>query len=113
MRTIGDPWRRLRIGYVSPHFRSHAVNFFVEPILDSHDHTAVEVFCFADSMRSDDVTRRLQRHADHWYDIVGQNDEQVAKLVRRQRIDILVDLTGHIHGGCRMLLFGASRRRFR
>src|SRR5262249_49565014 len=32
------PDRRLRIGYVSPYFRDHAVNFFTEPLITSHDH---------------------------------------------------------------------------
>ena len=27
-----DPARRLKVGYVSPFFRDHAVNFFIEPI---------------------------------------------------------------------------------
>ena len=40
--------RRLRVGYVSPHFFAHAVNSFVEPILASHDRAACEVFCYSD-----------------------------------------------------------------
>ena len=38
-----DPERRLRVGYVSPHFCDHAINFFVEPILASHDRARIEV----------------------------------------------------------------------
>jgi predicted O-linked N-acetylglucosamine transferase (SPINDLY family) len=99
-----SPDRRLRIGYVSPHFRDHAVNFFTEPILASHDHTQFEVFCYSDVARADDTTRRLQGYADHWRPIHGQGHEQVSRLIRADQIDILVDLTGHI-GENRMPVF--------
>jgi protein O-GlcNAc transferase len=101
------PDRRLRLGYVSPHFRAHAVNFFSEPILASHDHTACEVFCYSDLSpdQEDETTRRLRGYADHWRSTLGQGDNQLARQVRGDRIDILVDLTGHISGGKRMLLF--------
>jgi predicted O-linked N-acetylglucosamine transferase (SPINDLY family) len=100
-----DAERRLRIGYVSPHFFDHAVNFFSQPILASHDHTRFEVFCYSDVERIDDTTRAIQKLADHWRDVKGRTDEDVAGQVRADQIDILVDLTGHISGGIRMLMF--------
>jgi predicted O-linked N-acetylglucosamine transferase (SPINDLY family) len=62
--TFNDctPLRRLRVGYVSPHFFAHAVNSFVEPILASHDRTACEVFCYSDVVVSDETTARLATH---------------------------------------------------
>jgi len=50
------------------------------------------------------VTARLRAHADHWRNIIGLSDDDAADRVRRDRIDILVDLTGHT-GRNRMLLF--------
>ncbi len=101
-QTVG---RRLRVGYVSPNFLAQAVNCFSEPILASHDHAQFEVFCYSDVSHPDDTTRRLQGYADHWRDIVWQSDQQASDLVRRDQIDILVDLTGHICGGKRLLAF--------
>jgi predicted O-linked N-acetylglucosamine transferase (SPINDLY family) len=103
--NVRDPDRRLRIGYVSPHFFDHAVNFFSQPILASHDETHFDVFYYSDVERSDDTTRALQKAANHWREIKGWPDEDVAAQVRADRIDILVDLTGHISGGIRMLVF--------
>jgi predicted O-linked N-acetylglucosamine transferase (SPINDLY family) len=97
--------RRLRIGYVSPFFRSHAVTVFSEPILASHNHADFEIFCYSDVERPDTTSERLRGYADQWRDIVGWSDERVADLVRADRIDILVDLTGHIIGGQRLLVF--------
>jgi predicted O-linked N-acetylglucosamine transferase (SPINDLY family) len=100
-----DVDRRLRVGYVSPHFFEHAVNFFSQPILAAHDHERCEIYCYSDVEKPDDTTRVLERHADHWREVQGRTDAEVAEQVRADGIDILVDLTGHIAGGNRMLLF--------
>ncbi len=99
-----DPHRRLRLGYVSPFFRFHAMNFFIEPILRCHDHRQFEIFLYTDLIYADDATQRIRGYADHWRPTVGLTDEQAAQLVRRDQIDILVDLPGHL-GGNRMILF--------
>jgi len=93
-----DPERRLRVGYVSPDFRQHSVNYFFEPLLNAHDPKAVEVFCYADVTHGDAVTARLKARADHWRDIRGRSVSDVHDLVRADRIDVLVDLAGHTKG---------------
>jgi protein O-GlcNAc transferase len=90
-----EPARRLRIGYVSPDFRQHSVAYFVEPLLQGHDRQQVEVFCYAEVVRPDQVTARLQGLADHWLTTVGLSDDAVAERIRADGIDILVDLAGH------------------
>ncbi len=99
-----SPDRRLRVGYVSAQFWQHAVNFFFEPILAAHDSTAVEVFCYDNASPVDAATVRLRGLADHWREIGDADDAQAAALVRRDKIDILVDLCGHIAGN-RLLTF--------
>lgn len=101
------PDRRLRVGYVSAHFCHHAVNYFTEPLICAHDHTAVEVFCYSDVVAPDDVTARLKNAVDVWRDTGAVSDERLARMVREDRIDILVDLAGHI-GGNRLLVFART-----
>ena len=96
--------RKLRIGYVSPDFRRHSVNYFLESVLASHNHDQFEIFCYSDVFRPDAVTERLRGYADQWRDIRGMPDAEVASLVRKDRVDILMDLTGHT-GYNRILLF--------
>ncbi len=98
------PDRRLRIGYVSPDLRSHSVAFFVEPLLKTHDRRHFDVFCYANVRRPDTMTERLKELADHWRDIVRLDDDEVARLIREDGIDILVDLAGHTAGN-RLLVF--------
>jgi len=90
-----DPQRRLRVGYVSADFFRHSVAYFFEPILDGANHEAVEITCYGSVARPDDVTRRIQQKADRYRSILGWDDQAVARLIQKDRIDILVDLTGH------------------
>lgn len=87
--------KKLRIGYVSPDFRAHSVAYFIEPLLELHDRTQVEVFCYYSGSRTDEVTERLRERADGWRPIEHLTDEQALQMVRGDAIDILVDLAGH------------------
>jgi protein O-GlcNAc transferase len=100
----GEPNRRLKIGYVSPDFREHCQSLFTIPLLSRHDHAAFEIFCYASIKRPDDRTRRIAGYADVWRNVRALNDEALSRLIREDRIDILVDLTMHMAGG-RPLLF--------
>lgn len=90
-----DPDRRLRIGYVSADFREHPVARFMLPLLERHERQRTEVFVYADVTRPDAMTDELRVHADVWRDISALSDAAVAKAVREDAIDILVDLAAH------------------
>jgi protein O-GlcNAc transferase len=87
--------RRLRIGYVSPDFRVHPIGFFLFDVLGAHSRSEVEVFCYSNSAFRDAITARLSAAADHWRIIAGKPDAEVDALIRRDGIDILIDLSGH------------------
>ena len=93
-----NPNRRLRVGYVSPDFRRHSVAFFIAPLLANHDAAAVEVFCYADVARPDDVTARLKASVPHWRATQALTHAQLHQQLRDDHIDILVDLAGHTTG---------------
>ncbi|ALJ37103.1 tetratricopeptide repeat protein [Azospirillum brasilense] len=99
-----DGHRPLRIGYVSSDFNSHPVGYFLESVLRAHDRKTVTAFGYANNGRTDDVTESLRAAADGWRPIVGMDDAAVAELIRRDGIDILVDLSGHT-GNNRLTLF--------
>lgn len=99
-----SPERRLRIGYVSPDFCGHAVSCFLEPLLRGHDRSAVEIFCYPISRRSDEITARFQAITGHWCPLNLLTDEEAAERIRADAIDILVDVAGHTCD-CRPLIF--------
>jgi predicted O-linked N-acetylglucosamine transferase (SPINDLY family) len=87
--------RRLKIGYISPDFRQHSVSYFLLPLIRHHNRQFVEVFCYSDVKSSDDVTGEIMHLTDQWRPVCGLSDETVAEQVRKDGIDILVDLAGH------------------
>ena len=99
-----EPERRLRLGYVSPDFHAHAAACYLVPLLESHNHHDFEIHCYSSVSRPDAITRRLAQAADHWYDVRAFDDEKLAEQIRRDRTDILVDLSLHM-GQNRLLLF--------
>lgn len=96
--------RRLRIGHVSPDFRDHCLSFFTIPLFKHHDHASFELFCYSNVARPDEITARIRGYADEWRDVSRMGDQQVGDLIRKDRIDILVDHTLHMAGN-RLLVF--------
>lgn len=93
--NAADPRKRLKVGYVSADFRVHSVAFFLTPVFAHHDPAHVEVVAYSDVARSDAMTDRLRACATSWHDIRGLSDDAVAAMIRRDGIDVLVDLAGH------------------
>lgn len=102
-----DPARRLRVGYVSADFRRHTRSLFMEPVLKNHDHGQFQIYCYSDVAVPDETTIRIGRTADVWCETAGLPDSALAELIRRDRIDILVDLTGQM--ACNRLLVFARK----
>ena len=86
---------RLRIGYVSGSFHNHPVGYFIEPVLRNHDRERFEVHCYASQEHEDDLTNRLRETVEFWVDVRDKDDAELAQLIRADRIDVLVDLSGH------------------
>ena len=88
-----DPDRPLRVGYVSPYFREHAITFFFEPIL--HITTGNSFRRSSTAMSSIRITSRLGSNKPRMSGGHGWHERlpALADLVRRDRVGILVDLT--------------------
>lgn len=99
-----DPERKLNIGYVSPDFCTHSVAFFIEEVLACHNRKTVEIFCYSNTPQADDFTQRFKELSDHWREIQNLSDQDAADLIRKDKIDILVDLAGHTRNN-RILIF--------
>lgn len=91
LRSQGAP---LRIGFLSPDLRDHAVACFLEPLLAHRDRARSEVACLSLRRQDDPVAQRLRSLADGWCDCHALDDSALAALIRRERIDVLVDLFG-------------------
>jgi len=86
---------QIRVGYVSPDFKRHSVAFFIESILRNHDCQTFEIFCYANVVQPDDLTKVFQSLNVKWRDIYDVPDSEVISQIKADQIDILIDLAGH------------------
>jgi protein O-GlcNAc transferase len=98
------PAKRLKVGYVSPDLREHPVGRFMLPLIAAHDPRVVDVHCYADVAVRDRISGEIAGKCGHWRNTQGMSDEQVADTIRRDEIDILIDLSMHMDRN-RLLVF--------
>ena len=90
---------KIKIGYISPDFRKHAVANFVMPLLNDFDAEKFSVTCYI-TAKSDGVTQKLKNKKIAWRDLYSGDAAEIAKIIRADEIDILVDLSGHSQNSC-------------
>ncbi|MCF6337762.1 MAG: tetratricopeptide repeat protein [Gammaproteobacteria bacterium] len=100
-----DPERRLRLGFVSPDFRTHSCACFLLPLIEHLPVEQVEIYAYAEVARPDTVTQRFRNQASHWCDTTRLSDQELAEQIRFDHIDILIDCAGHTEGN-RLSAFG-------
>jgi len=94
---------KLRLGFVGLDFSSGPTGFLGLRALEGLDKSQCEVVCYSDRAWKDEYTVRFAAVADEWRIVLGWTDEELAQQVRRDEIDVLVDLGGHV--GRRLLAF--------
>jgi predicted O-linked N-acetylglucosamine transferase (SPINDLY family) len=76
----------------------------MEPILAHHNRRQIESYCYADVASPDTMTQHLQSKAHQWRQTVNMPHEVLFSGIRQDKIDILVDLAGHM-GNNRLQIF--------
>lgn len=97
-KNTPDKNRLLRVGFVSGDFCQHPVGELIEGILAtlaSRASDTLELFAYSTHFRSDDLTAQIKSHCHRWCLAQGLSDKQLAEQIRRDGIDILIDLSGH------------------
>src|SRR6266404_5624726 len=95
VRSVTGHPERLRVGFVSGDFRTHSVAHFFEPILSARDRGAFTYVLYSNFHLGDAVTERLRACADDWREVWQLTDDALIERIRTDRVDILVDLSGH------------------
>jgi predicted O-linked N-acetylglucosamine transferase (SPINDLY family) len=96
-RAAGE--RPLRIGYLCADFREHVFMLLLPQLLRAHNRDEFEVFCYSNVHAPDAVTELYVERADQFRSIVALDDAAAARVIRNDRIDVLVDLTMHMAHG--------------
>jgi predicted O-linked N-acetylglucosamine transferase (SPINDLY family) len=102
---------RIRLGYLSADFRSHAVGFLIAGLIERHARRRFEVIGYSCGPDDGSATRsRLTRAFDRFVDISDMTHAQTAQRIRADAVDILVDLTGYTaHGRTVILAYRPAR----
>ena len=88
--------RRLRVGYVSSDLRDHAIGYLMAELFERHRKSDIEVFayyCGPDSKSA--LANRIKAAVERWTDIRNLSDDEAARKIASDGIDILVDVNGH------------------
>lgn len=86
---------RLRVGFLSGDLRQHPVCYFLQSLLEHIDPTRLELFAYPTQLREDEFTARIKPYFAAWKPLPGRNDEADARMIHADKIDVLIDLSGH------------------
>lgn len=93
---LDRPSARIRVGYLSSDMRVHAIGFLMVEIFELHNREKVEVFIYSIGLQfSDQINQRIKAAADHWRDLSVLSDEEAARQIIADRIEILIDVNGY------------------
>lgn len=87
--------KKLRLGFISGGFRSHPVGWMITKALENLPKDQFEIFCYTTNNKYDQITKRIHNTSDKWQSVIGYNDQVIARMIRDDEIDILVELSGH------------------
>lgn len=88
---------KLRIGYVSPDFRTHPTGMLTRQIYAMHDRNQFEIYAYSlvDLDANDAVHADIVRGCDVFRHVARLGDVELARLIHEDDIDILIDLAGY------------------
>jgi len=94
----------LKIGFVSADFREHPVGYYLLDFLGQIKKFNCEVYAYSNSKIEDNYTKLLKKEFSKWSDIGSLSDEKTYLLIENDKIDILIDMSGHT-GDNRLAVF--------
>ncbi|HWE98103.1 MAG TPA: tetratricopeptide repeat protein [Tepidisphaeraceae bacterium] len=98
-----DPRRPLKIGFLSGNLTAHPEGRLLRPMLSHLDRESFSTFVYSSVGRGDGVTNTLRQLCDTWREVGAMRDAELARGIRSDGVDVLVDLGGHF-GNNRMQL---------
>ncbi|HEX8011854.1 MAG TPA: glycosyltransferase [Casimicrobiaceae bacterium] len=98
-RAVPPRSAKLRVGYLSGNFRDHPTGRLMAGLLEHHDRSRFEVTGYSYTDGAGAVGERLRAACDRWRGVRELPDTEVARLIREDGIDLIVDRHGYTLGG--------------
>lgn len=97
-RGNGSGSGKIRIGYLSNDFKDHAVSHILWKVFEIHNRDEFSVYVYSHGPSDNSIFRRtIEAQCDEFVDITGLSDDEAAGRIRKDVINILVDLKGYTH----------------
>lgn len=85
----------IKIGYFSADFYNHATTYLMAELFELHDRSKFEIIGISfGPNKADEMQQRVEAAFDKFLDARNLTDEQIADWVRKEKINIAVDLKG-------------------
>jgi protein O-GlcNAc transferase len=94
----------IRVGYLSADFCEHPMGILVHGLFAHHNRARFEVFAYSLADRDDAFTASVRRGVDHFCNASAMDAQTLARRIRADRIDVLIDLMGHTRQNCAAVL---------
>ena len=105
---LGTNKKKIKLGFYSADFRTHAMGHLMVQMLESHDKSLFELhgFYFGPTINNQDLLqKRILRCFDSFNEIKYQDDQSVFDLSKKLEIDIAIDMMGHTGDNNRFTIF--------
>ena len=94
-RTEKGSKRKIRVGFLSGDFKFHSVSMFLHNIFKWHDQSRFEFYAYMCNASEDPMTIKLRSYAHRFRNISQVSDDDAERLIRRDQVDVLIDVAGH------------------
>ena len=93
--------KKIKVGYISSDFRTHAVGRVVQDIFQYHDTERFEIFGYSlFSQVDDEIYKIIKKQFKNFrsFDLEKLNTNDIIQSIQQDSLDVLIDLNGHTHG---------------
>ena len=91
--------KKIRIAYYSADFNNHPTSYLMVRLIELHERSDFEIFCFSlDNRKDDEMRKRVLKACDKFLDVSLKSDLEIAEISRNLNIDIACDVMGFTKG---------------
>lgn len=88
---------KLKVGFVSSDLKNHPIGYFLFETLKYLKDMNIELVAYSNLIQKDEdsLTNELKNFFSQWHRVKNMNDLELINLIRHDKINLLIDLSGH------------------
>tara|TARA_B100000886_G_scaffold332784_1_gene285898 strand:+ start:108 stop:1790 length:1683 start_codon:yes stop_codon:yes gene_type:complete len=86
---------KIKLGFISSDIRSkHSVTYFLRTLISNYDKNKYEIYLYHNHNVEDDTTKEFEKYVSKTLKISKLNNIEAINTIRKDEIDIIIDLNG-------------------